>query len=871
MPEKKIPTGITPDSIRQPFWSLTAEEVFKTLETKKEGLSEEGAEARLKIFGTNSIGEKKRLTKPRIVLSQLANPLILVLLAAGGITIFLRDWVDAGVILAAVAVNTMLGFWQENKAENALELLKSYIRARARVRREGKEREIDAEELVPGDVIRVSQGDRVPADARLIYVNNLEVDEAVLTGDSLPESKRVEAVPTGTSLGDRASMIFGGTLVVGGFGDAVVTATGNSGEFGKIAALISEKKPESTPLQRAIKLFTIRAGVILGILVLGLFLLGVYFHYSIFEMFLISVAVAVSAVPEGLPIAVTVILAIGVQRLAARKGVVRKLLAAETLGSATLILTDKTGTLTQAKMSLVEVFPWKKSKGEEKDLLKKALVNIDFILENPEDEPKNWRITGRPLEVALARGAADAGVLYPEIKESTEVFDRLPFSSEYKYSASASRLGSETMLTIFGAPDILARFTPLSEEEKKELAAEIDLRASRGERVLGVASKSVSAKEARLPRDKRFDGFTFDGLLSFRDPLRPSVAEAIRHIARAGVRTVIVTGDHKGTAEAVGRELGMIDGKGAILTGDDLKYLSKDELQNRARDASIYARVSPEEKLMLTRLYKEQGEIVAVTGDGVNDAPALEEAHIGVAVGSGTDVTKSAADLVLLDDNFETLVAAVEEGRRVLANIRKVIVYLLSNSFDELLLIGGALVAGLALPLTALQILFVNFFSDSFPAIALAFEKGVDDAGRRPRGRGVFDREVKFLILVIGAATSALLFGLYYFLLRAGFNPELVRSFIFASLATYTLLIAFSIRSLEKSIFTYNPLSNLHLLGGVGIGVFLTVLVLYVPFFQGVFGTSPLPAIWLLGVLGVGIVNILAVEFGKWLFRRHIL
>lgn len=247
MPEKKLPTGITPDSIRQPFWSLTAEEVFKTLETKKEGLSEEEAEARLKIFGTNSIGEKKRITKLRIVLSQLANPLILVLLAAGGITIFLRDWVDVGVILAAVAVNTTLGFWQDNKAENALELLKTYIRTRARIRREGKEREVDAEELVPGDVIRVSQGDRVPADARLIYVNNLEVDEAVLTGESLPESKGVRAVPTGTSLGDRTSMIFGGTLVVGGFGEAVVTATGNSGEFGKISALVSEKKPEPTP------------------------------------------------------------------------------------------------------------------------------------------------------------------------------------------------------------------------------------------------------------------------------------------------------------------------------------------------------------------------------------------------------------------------------------------------------------------------------------------------------------------------------------------------------------------------------------------------------------------------------------------------
>lgn len=870
MPDKISQTSITPESIKQPFWSMTSDEALKILRTRKEGLSEEEAKKRLESFGPNSIRIKKRFTKTKIFFNQLTSPFILVLIIAGVISIFLRDWIDAGFILAAVSVNSILGFWQENKAENALELLKTYIRVRARVRRGGKEREIDAEELVPGDIIRVSQGDRVPADARLIYANNLEVDEAVLTGESLPESKDEESVPAGTALADRTSMIFGGTLVVGGLGEATVTATGFNGEFGKIVALVAEKKPEPTPLQRAIKHFTLRAGAVLGVLVFVLFLLGIYFHYSFFEMFLISVAVAVSVVPEGLPIAVTVILATGVQRLAAKKGVVRRLSAAEALGSATLILTDKTGTLTQAKMSLVEVFPWGKSGGE-RELLEKALVNLEVIVENPEDKPSNWHLVGRPLETALVSGAAERGVFYPLVQESREIFERRPFSSKYKYSVSVSQLDSGNEIILFGAPDILLEFSSLSGEEKEKILAEIASRAFRGERVLGVASKRISTKEFRIGHDKKFEDFTFDGLLSFYDPLRPGVSAAIRHIASAGVRTIIVTGDHQGTAEAVARELGMIDGKGAVLTGDDLRHLSQKELWNRADKVSVYARVTPEDKLLLTKLYKDKGEIVAVTGDGINDAPSLEEAHIGVAVGSGTDVTKSSADLVLLDDNFETLVAAIEEGRRVLDNIRKVMVYLLSNAFDELFLIGGSLLAGLTLPLTALQILFVNFFSDSFPAIALAFERGIDGLGKKPRKlhQNLFDREMKVFILVIGISTSALLFFLYAWLLRFGFLPETVRTFIFATFAIYTLMLSFSIRSLERSIFSYNPFSNIYLLSGVTFGILLVALAVYVPVLQGIFETVPLSPPWVLGVFGVGLINIAAVELGKWLFRRR--
>lgn len=859
-------------SAKAPFWAMEIRDVFRALQSRESGLREEEARACRAFFGNNEIADKSPFSKFAIVVDQIKSPLILVLIAAAGVTLFFREWIEAGVILAAVAANTALGFWQENKAENALGILKTYIRTRVRVTRSGKKHEIDASELVPGDIIHISQGDRIPADARLIFANNLQVDEAVLTGESLPEAKNALSLSPQTALGDRACMVFGGTLATEGFGDAVVAHTGSATEFGRIAALVAAREREQTPLQRALKRFVVRASAALAVLIAGLFALGVYTGYSPFDMFLISVAVAVSAVPEGLPIALTVILAVGVERLAARRGVVRKLLAAETLGSATLILTDKTGTLTQAQMELCEAFPYGGAQRDARGMLAKALGNIDVVIENPERPPQEWKIVGRGIEVALARGAARRGVLFSRVTEERVIADRLPFGSEYKFSATVAHAGSRHELALFGAPEILLEFTRLNEDEREAVRKDIAERAARGERVLGVASKEVP-KGYMIGKTRAFDSLAFEGLLAFRDPLRPGVAAAIKRIKQAGVATIIVTGDHRGTAEAIARELGVMGDRDVVLTGDDLKYLSEEEWEAQADRAAVYARVTPEDKINITRMYQKKGEVVAVTGDGVNDAPALRQADIGVAVGSGTDVTKSAADLVILDDNFETIVAAIEEGRKVLDNIRKVIVYLLSDALDELLLIGGAFAFGLPLPLTALQILFVNLFSDSFPALALAFEQGIDGLGKKPRAlnKNLFDREMKFFILFVGTLTSALLFGLYWHLLRQGFPEDIVRTFIFASFATYTLFLVFSVRSLEKSMFEYNFFSNGYLVAGSGVGLVLAACTVYVPFFQNIFGTVPLPGAWLLGVFGVGVVNIAAIEAGKWLFRKGVL
>jgi P-type Ca2+ transporter type 2C len=857
--------------IREPFWSISSEETLRILETRTEGLSEEEAKRRAGIFGLNEIKYGKRFSKLKLFIDQFRSPLILILVLAAIVTAFLGDRLDTVVISAAVLVNVVLGFYQENKAENILELLKSYVKTRTRVRRQNNESMVDAYDLVPGDIIRIRQGDKIPADGRVIFASDFEVDESVLTGESIPVSKKTDGIEVGVTVGDRTSMVFGGTLVVNGFADVAVTSTGMFTEFGKITTLLQDKEESKTPLQIAISRFSLGVGFILVILTIILFGFGIYLGYKPLDMFLIAVAVAVSAVPESLPIALTVIMAVGVERLAKRKGVVRRLLAAETLGSTSLILTDKTGTLTEARMELTAVIPYKNTSSPEKmkDLLSEALTTVDVIIENPEEAPDKWRMVGNIMEIAMVMGSAKREVMLKNVFQESPVFDRLPFNSDRKFAASVHAHNGGRRMMLLGAPEILVQKTNLSEEEKKEIIEEINERAFSGERVLGVISKEPCPDYQSL-LNYEFKDFNFHGLITFRDPLRKGVFESMERINKAGVKTIIVTGDHRGTAEAIARDLGLVDGKGAVLTGDDLRSLSRDELYARAGDITVYARVTPEQKVMIANMYKDKGEIVAMTGDGVNDAPALNAANIGIALGSGTDVTKSAADLVILDNNYETIVTAIEEGRHTFDNIRKVVVYLLSNSLDAVFLIGGSILAGLALPISAIQILFVNFFSDSFPAIAFAFEKNIDGLGNRPRrvSGNLFDKQMKFFILGIGATTSLLLFFIYYFLIKSGFPEDLVKTFIFATFATYTLLVSFSLRSLDISIFRYNPFSNMYLFGGVSLGIILTLVSVYMPGVQKVFGTTPLPFMWAVWVGIIGVLNILAIELGKFIYRK---
>lgn len=853
------------------FWALSADETVSVLETNvQSGLSEEEVKKRLEVFGENIIEKTKDASAFYIFLNQFKSPLILMLIAAGLITIFIGHLRDAIFIFAAVIVNSGLGFYQEYKAEKAISELKTYLKQRSRVVRGNKEYEIDAQQLVVGDVIRLSQGDRIPADGRLVYINDAQIDEALLTGESLPVAKSIEPDAEDAVLADQKSMIFAGTLFTQGVATAIVCRTDVATELGKIAELVATSRREDTPLQGAIKRFSLRASIFLSILTVIIFIVGITLGHSRSEMFLMAVAIAVSAVPEGLPVAMTVILATGVQRMARRKGVVRKLVAAEALGSTSLILTDKTGTLTQAKMKLSSVLPYEGN--DERALLELALINTNVVIENETDEPAEWRMSGRILEVTLVQSSAQRGVRVQDVKKNTTIQSTLPFNAVNKFSATLIHKDGKHMLVFVGAPDIFINHSTLNETERNKAHTSVDALADSGERVIGVATKVVTQSgDFDFSKDLNIEGMSLSGFITLRDPIRPTVKHALTEVKNAGIKVVVMSGDHKGTVVAVAREVGLIVDEQGVLDATELRLLSDDDLKKILPTVSVISRVSPVDKLRIVTAFQEMGEVVAMTGDGVNDAPSVKRADIGIAMGSGTAVTRDVADLVLLDDNFETIVAAVEEGRQIMNNIRKVLVYLLSSVSDALLLIGGSLIMGIPLPMNALQILWVNFFSDSFPAVAFAFEK--DSKGsmvyERNSKKVLFNPLMKFLIIFIGLATSALLFILYWLLLEAGYSEDIVRTFIFASFGTYSLFLAFSVRSLDKSIFRYPFFSNHFLIFGVLVGIILMAVAVYVPFLQTIFGTVALPFSWLLGVVGVGVLNIILIEIGKWFFREE--
>ncbi len=865
------------------FWGMSVADTLRELETTPDGLSESEARTRAQVFGRNEIDQRHRSAKILLFLEQFKSPLIFMLLIAGGITLALKDFNDALFIFAAALINAALGFYQENKAEAALSDLRKYVVKNVRVFRQGVEKEIPANQLVPGDIMYVAQGDRMCADARLIYANDISVDQAILTGESMPVEKTPQSVSRDIPLADRKSMIYSGTTVAAGIGHAVVTAIGSQTELGKIARAVEFVTEEQTPLQKALAKLSVQASAVIILFSVLIFFVARASEIPLLEAFLISVAVLVAAVPEGLPIVMTVILAIGVQRLARKNGVVRRLSAAETLGSTTVILTDKTGTLTQAKLSLSTIAILNKGKVTEEMLLRAALLNIDVAVENPTDDIQNWKIIGKPLEVALAKEAANRGVLITQLKEEKNALHFLPFNSRDKFSASVCQVSGEqfgflgsrkciNVIAVLGAPEMLIPFMTGTALEKERLLEEVNQMAAKGERVIAVGIREIEdIRQINIHDKKHFNGITLLGTISFRDPLRPGVAQAIQEVHEAGIRTVIVTGDHAGTAIAIARELGMSIELDEVIAGTELDKLTDGELDHRLKRLKIVSRVSPEGKMRIAKAFQRKGEIVAMNGDGINDAPGLRQADIGIAMGSGTDVAKDVADLILLDDNFETIVAAIKEGRRIIENLRRAIVYLSSTIFNEILLIGGSIIAGIPLPLTALQILWVNFFTDSFPGLSLAFEEHLDGFKRQPAklSRGLFTGEMRFMLFVNGLVSSILLFIVYIGLIDRGFDPAIVKTFIFSAFGTYSLFLIFAVRSLTKSIFRYNPFSNMPLVMSVVFGIVLMTVAVYFPPLQRLFGTVALSAPWVVAVIVFGIVNILFIEITKYLFRER--
>lgn len=857
------------------IWSLDTDKSLEILNSSRDGLNDEQVESRLLEYGKNNFHNKEKKTLLSILGKQFVSPLIFLLIAAAFVTGILQEWIDTSVIVFAVLLNVLLGFYHEYNAENTLDKLTSYIKERSKVIRNGNEQEIDSSMIVPGDVIKLTYGSRIPSDARILSENNLRVDEAILTGESLPVEKNVEPVPIASELVDRKNIVHAGTLVVEGYAEALVFATGNNTEIGKIAGIVSSVERSDTPLQKSVNKLAWFIFFVVIFVVVGILFLGISRGEALLPMLVLSSAVAVGAVPEALPIAMTMILAIGATRIAEKRGIIRKLSAAETLGSATLIMTDKTGTLTKADMQLVDINSLNdvtvgkentsnNFSNEDKEILKLALSNVDVAIQNPNEDKSKWIFKGRPFEVNIVK-ACVANEIDISYINSTAFKLVLPFNSTNKFSVAD---GGDFYI-IMGAPDILLKMSAISKENYIKIEEWIDRTSNEGKRLMGLA------KLMKNKKDEKFSIFEvkdveFLGMLSFFDPVREEVPQAIKNIESHGMKIVVVTGDLPGTALSVVKDLDWHVNDREVLVGADLRKMSDEELLEIIPNIKIFARVTPEDKLRIGTLYQKLGEIVAMTGDGVNDSPALKAMDIGISLGSGSDVAKSAADLVLLDDNFETISLAIDEGRKILANVRKTFVYLMSNSLDVVFVIAGSLIFNLALPLTALQIIWVNLFTGSLPALSFAYDTDVDKEKYSGKDlRLIFTKEVKALTLGIGVLTSLLLFVLYYFLLAIDLDVNTARSVFFVCFSSYVLAISFCFRSLQTSIFSYNPFSNKKLNISILIALGLLIATMVIPFMREVFDIDPMPLIWLPFVILWLILNVLLVEGSKYLMHKH--
>jgi Ca2+-transporting ATPase len=864
-------------------WAQEPSELAPLFSTSLEnGLTETAANQRRKEVGDNIFEESEGPSVLYLLGKQFISPLILILCAAIVLTASLGEWLDTAIIGFAVLVNAILGFIQEYKAEQAIANLRSYITERARVIRNGAETEIDANHLVPGDLLHITDGVRITADARIIREINFSVDESILTGESLAVEKDPAVLPTTTTLSDRTNMVFAGTLAVGGSAYALVTGTGSHTEIGQLAQLVEDTQSEKTPLQKALGKLTWVIIVVTTILVAAVFFIGINNGQDFHEMLLLSIAVLVGSVPEALPIGLTAILAIGVERIAKRKGIIRNLTASETLGSTTLIITDKTGTLTEAKLQLKDIdttaqlmeegfVPRPQTEpysDEQRAYLTLARCACDVFIENPADDPQDWVIPDDDLEANIVRTAGSLGITQSEADRS-DIQIRIPFSSKYKFSVA--RIPSRYLPghlseyadphVVMGAPDILIDRSTMSEHDKALAHKAVNAHGNAGRRILGIGLLTPQTPDESITVQD-VQQLTFLSVFSFYDPIRAGVPKALKRIESYGTRVIMATGDLPGTALAIAREIGWDVSEKNVLTGAQVAQLSDAELLDLLDRITIFARVTPRDKLRITKLHQSRGEIVAMTGDGVNDAPSLKAANIGIAVGSGTDVAKSVADLVLLDNNFGTIVATIEEGKQILSNIKKVFVYLMSNALDELVLVGGAIIAGVALPLTAVQIIWVNLFTGSIPAIAFAFDRLLMRETEKT-SKTLFDPRVVFLTIGVGTIISALLLALYLFMLQIGVAAEIARTVLFASFGFYTLLIAYSFLDLSRPIWRYKFWQNKIMNLGFIVGSGLMLLTLYLPFFQNQFDIVSLPTPWLVFVGIWLILQVVIVELLK--------
>ncbi len=862
------------------WYKKSKEEVVSQLSTSTDkGLSNEEAQKRLEKYGPNALKEEGKQSMLSKIIAQFNDFLILILIVAAVISYFVGEKVDAVVIIAIVIVNAALGIYQEGKAEKSLEALKKMAAPSAKVLRNGNVEVIPSNNVVPGDIVILETGDVIPADLRLIESSNLKVEEASLTGESVPVEKDSNIIfDEDVSLGDRVNMAYSSTIVSYGRGKGVVVGTGHDTEIGKIATMIQTYDNEPTPLQRKLNQLGKFLGIVVIVVCLVVFGLGLYQGRDVLSMFMTSISLAVAAIPEGLAAIVTIVLALGMNRMVERNAIVKKLLSVETLGTTTYICSDKTGTLTQNEMTVVKVYTDDKIidvsgigyepkgkftiDGVEVENVTGS-VNINTLLSigtlcsdaKLTETDDGYKILGDPTEGALVTLAEKAGIRQDDINQKYPRIEELPFDSDRKMMTTFHEnfIPGKVVSFTKGAPDILisksssiylnGEIVPFTEDLKKKVL-DVNSKFSREAlRVLAMAFRQYDSLPNEITTETIENNLIFVGLVGMIDPPREEAKEAIKKCKNAGIKTVMITGDYKETAFAIAKQLGMADHESQAMMGQELDNLTDEELREVVKEKRVYARVSPEHKVRIVDALKKNGEIAAMTGDGVNDALALKKADIGISMGiTGTDVAKNTAEVILTDDNFASIVAAVEEGRIIYSNIKKFVFFLLSCNIGEVLVIFLSILLGFEVPLLPIQLLWLNLVTDSFPALALGMEKGdpeIMDIPPRDPDEPILDKDMIKALVVQSIAISAATLGAYIWGMRTygTVNLYYARTITFATLITAELLRAYSSRSLNHSILKIGVFSNKTMVRSTLLAFALLLVVIYVPALQPIFDT----------------------------------
>jgi len=862
------------------------------------GLTVDEVRRRQALYGRNELTKAHEHGLLEKVGAQFASPLVYVLVAAGVVTLLLREYMDMAVILIALAINVIVGALQEERASRAFEKLNASQERRAIVLREGKRLNVPAAELVPGDLVCLEGGYYVPADVRIVSAKDLTVNEAALTGEWL-------AVPKAADVGaeevrdtaDVRTLAWMGTLIESGYGTGVVVETGSRTELGRIALSLGTISEQVTPLQRNIRAIAHFTSYLVAALLVVLLALGFVRGEPLADMLFIAIAVAVSVIPAGLPAAVTVVLAVGMETILTRGGLVRNLLAAETLGATTVILTDKTGTLTEAHMKLAALYSYEGIRAHRSDpglsdnrfLLELAVLYADAFLEEGADAPSKLTVHGRPIEKAIILSGLEAGLVQDELMKTYPRLDHLPFTSLRRFGASLHRNPKKKLyrLILSGEPERLvaaATYVRVSDKrekvtdhERKRLLDTLRDETNQGKRVVGVAYRDASFSD--IPEegpevDALLKSVVFAGFLVFEDPVRVDVAESIVRVRAAGAHVIMLTGDNPDTARTVAARVGIVQpGDELVIRGAEIDAWNDSELYRALSEARVIARALPAHKLRIAQVLRTNGEVVAMTGDGINDAPALRAASIGVAVGSGTEVAKEASDLVLIDSSFSVIVAAIEEGRRIIDNLRKIVAYLLSTSFSEVFLIGGALAGGAPLPLLPAQILWANIVGGDLISFSFAFERKDPSAMRRDprsaRAKDILTKGLLRMVACVSLITGVIAVALYYALLGWGVPTTEVQTIMFVTLSLDSIFFSFSLKSLGTPLWRIDPRSNPYLLGALGASLTFLLMAFVLPPLRTLLGVVPLAPYEVGLLVGVGLVNLVAIECMKYLFVRE--